>query len=73
MRKRAEQALFVLTCLVAAACMGTGWGALIYLFDKEVGLWIGLVFGCLTFLMLVCAGWDAGRQCVDKPNRRFDD
>jgi len=73
MRKLAEQGLFVLTCLMSAVFMGAGWGALIYQFDQEVGLWIGGVFGCFTFWMLVTAGWDVEGRYAEKRNRRFDD
>lgn len=73
MRKLAEQGLFVLTCAMASLFMGVGWGALIYQFDREVGWWIGVTFGCSTFLMLVFAGWDAEGRYAEKRNRRFDD
>lgn len=73
MRKLAEQGLFVLTCLVAALFMGAGWGALIYQFDQEAGVWVGVLFGGFTFLMLVFAGWDVEGRYAEKRNRRFDD
>lgn len=73
MRKWADQALFVVTCLVSALFMGGGWGALVYQFDREVGWWVGVVFGVFVFVLLIAIGWNPHGDFGAKPHRRFDD
>lgn len=73
MRSWCEQALFTLTCLVAALFVGGSWGGFIYLFNRPAGWSVGLSSAGFTFFMLLTRGWSPAKQLEEKHSRRHDD